>query len=71
MLSKIYDEKSPWKSLKNVQKKLIEKSDSLETDANKPKWSSSSSSNFILLPNVCIFCDNDVKYKKEKTWAAA
>ena len=44
----------------------MEKSDSFETDENKPKRSSSSSSNSTLLPNLYIFCGKDVKYKKRK-----
>ena len=44
---------------------IIAKSDSLETDKNKPKRSSSSSSNSIIFPNLSIFCNKDVKYKKK------
>ena len=34
---------------------IIEKSDSFDTDENKPKGSSSSSSNSIVLLMVCLF----------------
>ena len=51
--------------LERVQKKnmetlreTIEKSDSFETDENKPMRSSSNS---ITLPNLCILYDKDVK----------
>ena len=54
--------------LERVQKKnmeslpeIIEKSDSFETDEKKPMRSSSSSSNSITLPNLCILYDKDVK----------
>ena len=46
---------------------IIEKSDSLETDKNKPKRSSSSSSNSIIFPNLSIFCNKDVKYKRKNS----
>ena len=45
---------------------IIEKSDLFETDEDKLKWSSSSSLSSVLLPDLCIFCDKDVKYKKIK-----
>ena len=58
------------KEVKKVQKKYgiltrnnCEKSNSFETDKNKPKQSASNS---ILLPKVCIFCNNDVKYKNRE-----
>ena len=46
---------------------MIEKSDSFQTDENKPKQNLSSSLNSIPLPNFCIFCDKDVRYKKRKS----
>ena len=52
-------------SEKNMEslREIIEQSESFETDESKPKRSSSNS---ILLPDKCIFCDKDLKYKKRK-----
>lgn len=56
------------RSEKNMESlpEIIQKSDSFENGENKPKRSSSSLSNSILLPNLCIFCDKEIRYNPRK-----
>ena len=56
------------RSEKNMESlpEIIQKSDSFENGENKPKRSSSNLSNSILLPNLCIFCDKEIRYNPRK-----
>ena len=65
--------------LERIKKKSVNMEDSLksiideavefeidECTPNKPKRNSSSSSTSSLLPEMCIFCSLDIKYKQRK-----
>ena len=52
-------------SLKSIKDKAV-KFELDQCTPNKPKRNSSSSSTSLLLPEICIFCSLDIKYKQRK-----
>ena len=52
-------------SLKSIKDKVV-KFELDQCTPNKPKRNSSSSSTSLLLPEICIFCSLDIKYKQRK-----